>query len=73
VWLKTYLLKTDYLNTINNIMNYLSLFYVSAILTAASAAIPAGLTYKYGWGASPLTPGTSRKKLHAMELCRTLV
>ena len=40
-------------------MNYLSLFYVSAILMAASAAIPAGLTYKYGWGASPLTQGVN--------------
>ena len=34
-------------------------FLISAILTAASAAIPAGLTYKYGWGPSPSFPGTS--------------
>jgi hypothetical protein len=34
--------------------------HISAILTAASAAIPAGLTYKYGWGASPMTPGVNK-------------
>ena len=34
-------------------------YQFSGILTAASAAITAGLTYKYGWGASPSTPGTN--------------
>ena len=33
--------------------------YISVILTAASAAIPAGLTHFYGWGVSPLLPGVN--------------
>ena len=41
-----------------------SLFLIIAILTAASAAIPAGLTYKYGWGASPGVTGENEDRDH---------
>jgi len=30
---------------------------IIAILSAASAAVPAGLTYAYGWGTTPVLPG----------------
>jgi peptidoglycan/LPS O-acetylase OafA/YrhL len=39
-------------------------FALIAILTAASAAIPAGLTYKYGWGASPGVTGENEDRDH---------